>query len=61
MGWQKRRLHDNRDLLIISRSQTIKPIKNLWGDLSGAVHRRHPANLTDSERFGKEERKNTAK
>ncbi len=33
----------------------LNPIENLWGDLKRAVHRRCPRNLTDLERYSKEE------
>uniref|UniRef100_A0AAY5KT10 Tc1-like transposase DDE domain-containing protein n=1 Tax=Esox lucius TaxID=8010 RepID=A0AAY5KT10_ESOLU len=38
-----------------SQSPDLNPIKHLWGDLKRAVHRRCPHNLTDLERFCKEE------
>ncbi len=38
-----------------SQSPDLNPIENLWDDLKRAVHRRCHRNLTDLERFGKEE------
>lgn len=38
-----------------SQSPDLNPIKNLWGDLMRAVHKRCPHNLTDLEHFCKEE------
>uniref|UniRef100_A0AAY5K1E7 XPA C-terminal domain-containing protein n=1 Tax=Esox lucius TaxID=8010 RepID=A0AAY5K1E7_ESOLU len=43
-----------------SQSPDLNPIEHLWGDLKRAVHRRCPRNLTDLERFCKEEWANIA-
>lgn len=44
-----------------SQSPDLNPIKNLWGDLMRAVHKRCPHNLTDLEHFCKEEQANISK
>uniref|UniRef100_A0A803JNW0 Tc1-like transposase DDE domain-containing protein n=1 Tax=Xenopus tropicalis TaxID=8364 RepID=A0A803JNW0_XENTR len=38
-----------------SQSPDLNPIENLWQDLKTAVHKRCPSNLTELERFCKEE------
>uniref|UniRef100_A0AAR2JPU3 Tc1-like transposase DDE domain-containing protein n=1 Tax=Pygocentrus nattereri TaxID=42514 RepID=A0AAR2JPU3_PYGNA len=43
-----------------SQSPDLNPIEHLWGDLKRAVHRRCPHNLSDLERFCKEEWANIA-
>uniref|UniRef100_A0AAY5K1G9 Tc1-like transposase DDE domain-containing protein n=1 Tax=Esox lucius TaxID=8010 RepID=A0AAY5K1G9_ESOLU len=43
-----------------SQSQDLIPIEHLWDDLKRAVHWRCPRNLTDLERFCKEEWANIA-
>uniref|UniRef100_A0AAY5KD36 Tc1-like transposase DDE domain-containing protein n=1 Tax=Esox lucius TaxID=8010 RepID=A0AAY5KD36_ESOLU len=43
-----------------SQSPDLKPIECLWGDLKRVVHWRCPRNLTDLERFCKEERAHIA-
>uniref|UniRef100_A0AAR2KB27 Tc1-like transposase DDE domain-containing protein n=1 Tax=Pygocentrus nattereri TaxID=42514 RepID=A0AAR2KB27_PYGNA len=43
-----------------SQSPDLNPIEHLWGDLKRVVHRRCPRNLSDLERFCKEESANIA-
>uniref|UniRef100_A0AAY5KN16 Tc1-like transposase DDE domain-containing protein n=1 Tax=Esox lucius TaxID=8010 RepID=A0AAY5KN16_ESOLU len=55
-------LHQKKINILESPSQSpdLNPIEHLWGYLKRAVHRRCPRNLTDLERFCKEEWANIA-